>query len=151
MGTDVTTAVDLGLGSEYRAGISTHLQFVPGPTSIPSPYSSTAYLIAGQTHPVLLECSTVLTSLGHVQAGFGYGTYCHQMGTPGQRCHGIKDGLEWVKLSKLGTPSPYYRFPHHVLLLSGGANGQEKDATVSSLVRAHLVSVSTDLKALHQH
>ena len=55
------------------------------------------------------------------------------MGTPGQRCHGIKDGLEWVQLSKLGTPSPYYMFLHH-MLLPGGANGQEKEVTVSSLV-----------------
>lgn len=112
MGIDVTAAVDLRLGSECWAGISTHLWFVPGPTSAPSPFS-VAYLIARQTHPILLKCSTVLTRLGHIQACFRNGAYCHQMGTPQQWCHGIKHGLgggrtwtRWVKQSKLGTYLP---------------------------------------------
>lgn len=114
MGIDVTAAVDLRLGSECWAGISTHLWFVTGPTSAPSPFSA-AYLVARQTHPILLKCSTVLTRLAHIQACFRDGAYCLQMGAPEQWCHSIKRGLgggvegtwpRWVKRSKLGTYLP---------------------------------------------
>lgn len=89
MSVDVTTAVDLRLGTKCQAGLRTHLQFAPRPHT-PIPFSSSAmYLIAGQTHPVLLACSTVLTRLGHIQTCCRDGTYCHQMGTPGQWCHSI--------------------------------------------------------------
>lgn len=118
VGIDVTTTVDLRLGSKCWVGISTHLWFAPEPTSNPSPFSA-AYLIARQTHPVLLEYSTVLTRLGHIQAGFRYGAYCHQIGTPGKWSHSIKHGLGWVKLSKLGTTSLHYMFLYHMLLLGG--------------------------------
>lgn len=56
-------------------------------------------LIARQTHPIFLECSTVLTRLSHIQACCGFGAYCHQMGTPGHWCHSIKHGL--VSVSKV--------------------------------------------------
>lgn len=73
MSVDVMTAIDLRLGKECWVEIRP-TRVAPGSTS--TPHSSlTAYPDSRQTHPVLLECSTVLTRLGHIQPCLRYGAY----------------------------------------------------------------------------
>lgn len=91
VGIDVTTAVDLRLGVSVGQGSAPTCGLFLGQP--PTHLLPVAYLIARQTHPVLLEFSTVLTGLGHVQACFRNGADCRQMGTPRQWCHSVKHGL----------------------------------------------------------